>query len=380
MKLFRLAVCSLLLLLTCRSPLSAREATPFRFTEGKHGQGALKYVNDIPVLTVAGTPEEIGEQIGRLTNKAAGQLGVTLKDYLKQKGLSLAWPVLVSTAKSLLPQIPEDHRKELEAIAKASGQDFELLLVANTISDYLKFGGCSTLIVQGTRSAAGGPLFGRNLDLPPVGILPELSLVTIYKPKGKRAFASIGFPGLLCTGSLINDAGLAIAANEVTKTGDGSAKFDRKGVPSVVGLRRLAEECTTVDDVEKLLRATKRTTMGNLTVCDPQGGAVFELTTANVVRRNATAGYCCCTNHFCDAKLATATKCPRFEVLEKWRQTPKFGLSEIARIMDDVNQGQATLQTMIFEPAALRLHVALGRGPTSKLPLKKLELTSYFKK
>src|SRR5437762_1718331 len=117
MKLFRLAVFSPLVLAICCPALSAREAKPFRFAEGKHGQGELKYINDIPVLTVAGTPEEIGEQIGRLTNKASGQLAATLKDYLKQKGLSLAWPLLVSNGKAMLPQFPDDHRKELEAIA-----------------------------------------------------------------------------------------------------------------------------------------------------------------------------------------------------------------------------------------------------------------------
>src|SRR5262249_30230034 len=159
----------------------------------------------------------------------AGNVAAILKDYLKQKGLSLAWPLLVSTSKSLLPQIPDEYRKEMEAMARASGKDFELVLVANTVSDYIKIGRCSTLIVQGKKSATGRPIFGRNMDLPPIGHLHELSLVIIYKPKGKRAFASIGFPGLLSTGSVINDAGLSVAANEVLSAGDGSVKFDRKG-------------------------------------------------------------------------------------------------------------------------------------------------------
>ena len=35
--------------------------------------------------------------------------------------------------------------------------------------------------------------------------------------------------------------------------------------------------------------------------------------------------------------------------------------------------------TVIFEPAALKLHLAFGKGPASKLPLKELDLTPLLK-
>src|SRR5438552_3131540 len=44
---------------------------PFRYPEGKHGKGELRYVHGLPVLTVAGTPEEIGEQVGVLALRPA---------------------------------------------------------------------------------------------------------------------------------------------------------------------------------------------------------------------------------------------------------------------------------------------------------------------
>ena len=47
--------------------------------------------------------------------------------------------------------------------------------------------------------------------------------------------------------------------------------------------------------------------------------------------------------------------------------------------LDAVNQGRLTLQTMIFEPAALKLHLAIGKCPASKLPLKELELGPLLK-
>jgi hypothetical protein len=40
---------------------TALAAASFRYTEAKHGKDELKYINDLPVLIVSGTPEEIGD-------------------------------------------------------------------------------------------------------------------------------------------------------------------------------------------------------------------------------------------------------------------------------------------------------------------------------
>ena len=160
-------------------------------------------------------------------------------------------------------------------------------MFGNTFPDISKAAGCASLIVGKERSATGGPLFGRNLDYPTLGYLQQYSLVTVYRPKGKHAFASIGFPGMIGCLSGMNDAGLALAVHEVRKTKDGSPGLDIKGRPYTLAFRRVLEECTTVAEAEKLLRGMKRTTMLNLAVCDRNGGAVFELTTKNVVVRHA---------------------------------------------------------------------------------------------
>ena len=53
---------------------------------------------------------------------------------------------------------------------------------------------------------------------------------------------------------------------------------------------------------------------------------------------------------------------------------------EIAKKLDEANQKEATIQTMIFEPATLRLDLAIGKGPTSAKPMKILELATLLKK
>lgn len=354
---------------------AARADKPFRYPEGKHGKGELKYVNGVPLLTVAGSPEEIGEQIGTLAIKPVKGLQKLFKDFLKYQGGDKIWPFLVKGCDQLVKQMPADHRKELDAMARASGFDREVLVVANTILDVMKIGGCSTLVVEPERSATGQLLFGRNLDFPPLGgTLPQYTLVTVYRPKGKHGFVAIGFPGVLGAPSAMNDAGLCMASNEIRKAADGSPSFNPKGVPMVSCFRRLLEECASVAEAEKLMRSVKPTTMGSLTLCDKKEGAVFEVTTQTVAVRRAVKGLFCCTNHFLCEGLAPEAKCWRYPILQKCQAMPKLKLADVARKLHEVNQGQFTIQSMIFEPAALKLHLAFGKGPCTGKPLKELAL------
>lgn len=360
-------------------PLLAPAAEPARYTEGTHGAGRLRYVNGLPVLTVAGTPEEIGEQVAVLTAAPLQRLVKYPRETLDALHIGFLMPQLVKVSNAMLPQFPADHRRELEAMAKQAGVPLDLAVLGNTLPDILKTTGCSTVIVEPARSAVKGPLFGRNLDYYNLGFLHDYSLVTVYRPKGKHAFAAIGFPGMVGCVSGINDAGLALATLEVYSSKDGAPRLAPKGVPYLLTYRRVLEECTTVAEAEKLLRSLARTTMNNLAVCDPHGGAVFEITSRSLVVRRPEEGVCCCTNHFRTPELATDTRCHRYDILSACRQLPRVDVAEIAKKLHAANQAEDTLQTMIFEPASLKLHLAIGKPPSSARPLKTLELASLLK-
>jgi hypothetical protein len=376
-----------LLSLLLLAPGAARADGPFRYPEAKHGKGELKYIGGLPVLTVAGTPEEIGEQVGALAVKPASALLGRLKDFLRAHGLERAYPLLLRTSALMVLRFPPDHLKEIEAMAKASGWDRDLFF-SSAFGDLRHLGGCSVLVVEPSRSATGGPLFGRNLDWPPFPPLPEYSLVTVYRPRGKHAFVSVGFPGLVGCVTGMNDAGLVLAANDSGPAQDGSARFNPQGVPSALAQRLLLEECATVAEAERAVRKLRRAGPVLLSLCDRQGSAVLEVTPARVAVRRAEGGLCVCTNHFrteglavaSAADLAAGINCRRYRVLSGSRELPRLGLAEVAARLHAVNQGPATLQTMIFEPAALRLHLAIGRCPTSALPLRPLDVAPLFGK
>jgi hypothetical protein len=114
--------------------------------------------------------------------------------------------------------------------------------------------------------------------------------------------------------------------------------------------------------------------MFSLILGDRKTSAVFEITTASVQVRHPERGLCFCTNHFRTKPLAVSTRCLRFEALEKARDVPKLSLADLAKRLHEANQAEATMQTMVFEPGTLKLHLSLGKGPTSARPLKVIEL------
>jgi hypothetical protein len=366
------------LLLALLAASAARAGEDRVFPEGRSGDAELKYINDVPVLIVAGTPEEIGRQKAALTADVTKKLADYPRQLIERSNRKDRLPQCIEMSKAIAPQIPADHRAELLAFAKLADVDRDLGLLGNTIMDVYRGSlGCSSLIVAADRSATKGPLFGRNLDFYTLGFLDKYSLVTVHRPKGKHAFASVGFPGLFGCLSGMNDAGLALAVHEVFMSRDGAPMFNPKGVPYMFCFRRILEECATVEEAEQLLRATERTTILSLTLCDRENAVVLEMTPDTVVARHDIDGILACTNHFRSEKLSvwpTPQLCNRYPKLIQARKLDELDVADVAKKLDEVNLGRMTAQTMIFEPATLKLHLAIGSCPSSALPLKLVEL------
>ncbi len=343
------------------------------FPTGKQGRGELRYIEDVPVAIFSGTGAEIGEQHAALLAKAGAPLMNFPKKLFAEAGAEKQWPLAVLASRRLMMQAPDRYRQEMAALAEHAEVDSGEIDVANTLLELRRLG-CSTLIVEPEKSATGGPLFGRNFDFPPVGLLDKYSLVTVVRPKGRHAFAAVGYPGLVGVLSGMNDAGLAVATLDVYESGNDSPKFEPTGVPMMLVFRQILEECTTVAEVEQFLRRTQATTWANLAVCDRDHGTLFEITPTEVLRRDAQDSILPCTNHFRTKKLATDTECWRYESLIAAAQKPQLDVAAVHQHLHQANQDELTLHTMVFEPRELVLHLALGTPPSSAHPLKRLEL------
>ena len=124
----------------------------------------------------------------------------------------------------------------------ATEEELDALIVANVVMELQEFGGCSSLLVEPPRSATGVTLFGRNADYPPRGVLDRYGLMTIFRPKGKHAFASIGLPGLGGVMSGMNDAGLALATHSAGGSRDNGPALNPLGTPLYTTFRQILEE------------------------------------------------------------------------------------------------------------------------------------------
>lgn len=366
------------------SPPTLLAETPFRYPEGKHAKGELRYEKGIPILRVEGTPEEMGEQIAVLALKPAKHVLDYPRDLLKRLDIEGLLPILEMGGEGMLPHFPSDQHRELEAMVKA-GADRSPVVLGNTMFDLKKLFACSASVVTGERSETGGILVGRNLDFPSLGYIHEYSLVTVYRSPGKHTFASVGFPGLVGCLSGMNDAGLCLGVLEICHVKNGEKRFDAGGIPFALCYRRILEECKTVEEAEKLLRSMKRTTLTSLAIADPKRAVVFEITPQSVVVREPENGIGSCTNHFCTKELKPAVQpdifwtLDRFDILEQVRKRPKVSVDDIHDSLHAVSVRNHTLQTMVFEPAKLRMYLAIGTCPASAKELTELDLAPLFK-
>jgi hypothetical protein len=381
----RLALASCAIAALCG--LSPKNEPAFRFPERRFGAGSLRYRDGLPVLVVAGGPEEIGAQVAHLAVMPALRMSRYPREMLDHYGLGAFWPQAVRRGRDLLDNFPPDHRRELEAtIAAATTIERDALVAGNTLFDIKKILGCASLVVESSRSRSGQALLGRNLDFPTLGYLQDYSLVTVYRPAGKHAFVSVGFPGMVGCLSGMNDAGLVLTMHEVYFSHDGAAGFDPRGVPYALAFRRVLEECTTLDQAESLLQSIPRTTATNLALCDGQGhAAILEITPKTAHLRPAEDGLCWCTNHFVSRGLAVWPQPNLYTTVSRYRQLAAMDAKSLLR-RDDVeaalhmvNKGSHTLQSMIWEPQTLTLHLAIGSCPTSARKYRTLPLGTLLR-
>jgi hypothetical protein len=115
----------------------------------------------------------------------------------------------------------------------------------------------------------------------------------------------------------------------------------------------------------------------NLAVCDANGGAVFEITPDNIARRDDDQGLIRCTNHFRAEGLSVGETCGRYDALGELAAAP-LDVDDVHSRLHAANQERLTLQTMIFEPRELVVHLALGEPPSSDDPLTRIELAPLF--
>ena len=343
------------------------------FAPGRCRSGELSVERVVPVLQVAGSPDEIGRAYGTLLREQVHYLRV---EYLERiLGDGRVKRLALEMARPMERHVPERYLRELAAMAEASGESREDVLLTATFLDLYRTLGCSTLVAT-PPATVGDAFVARNLDFPTFGVAHRYSMVTVYHPQEGGAFLSVTWPGLPGVISGMNEAGLVLVMLEVS---DPDRGLD--GIPYQLLYRRVLEECDTVDEAEVLIRQAPRTTANNVVLLDREDEAgVLEVTRSSVVRRGLEGGLLCATNHFRARGAGLMRRCWRYDILsrESARLHGRLGVAQAAGLLGMANQGPLTMQSMIFQPQGMRLHLALGEPPSTSRPYVEVDVRTLF--
>ncbi|MBM3954957.1 MAG: hypothetical protein FJ309_10145 [Planctomycetes bacterium] len=216
--------------------------------------GSLEWVDGMRVVTLHGTPEEIGRAHGELLAVEAHRC---IDSVLHVVGTvetirTGEWfrDRLAGAAARLAPHIPERHKAETNALAAALGVDPELFAVVNVFPELFH---CSGFAVSGSATADGVLYHGRVLDYMTEIGLQDAAAAFVVVPTGMIPFVNVGYAGF--TGSVSGMNARSISLGEMGGRGEG--QWD--GVPMATLMRRALEECSTLDEVVALWRDNPRT-------------------------------------------------------------------------------------------------------------------------
>jgi predicted choloylglycine hydrolase len=331
----------------------------------------------VPVVELRGTGDAMGRQYAQALG---GEVKLLHDKYLMAWFKDQGRRFLALTASvAFEQQLEPAHRAEIHSLANGLHIDERETMLGNCFLDLIPMTACSTVALPADASPDGVARFGRNLDFPSLDIADKHSVLLIYHPEGRYAFAAVSWPGLIGVLSGMNEHGLALANMEV---GRGS-RFPA-ALPYTMLYRTLLERCRTVDEAIALLQQTPRQTANNLMLVDATGDrAVAEITPDAVVVRRADAhSALVSTNHHrglhADGDQFEPGRCRRYDLLHK-TAAEKFGdIDEhgVERLLQSV-AGRMTLQAMVFEPANRVIYLATGTDAAHRV-FQRLELGPRF--
>jgi hypothetical protein len=249
-------------------------------------KGYVETIEGTMVLHLKGTPYEMGYQHGALASERAKKVEVGFNQLIERAKREVGLPTFASKLildvvyRMCLKHIPERLQREMEGIADGAGIDLQTLHRMHAVSEVTERN-CSVFAVWGKATKDGKMYFGRNFDWMMDGGMQDAAALILYEPeeKGMIPFASAGYIGLVGVLSGMNMDGVAIG-----QIGAVTRDQSFAGLPLMLVMRRIVEECHNVDEATAILTKVKRTVGYNYVVADAK---------ANTARAYETCAHHC---------------------------------------------------------------------------------------
>ena len=370
---------------------------------------------DVTLDYEKGTPAEVGAAYAETILKAVPDYEMVFEPYLFENirnafsGRDIRYDSLEKRIMSLVSNLPDEYREEVESFAKAiaDGEEGYLengklsyieALTMQMIPDALRPTACSALSIGGTRTVSGERLSLRNLEwsLGSSAQMTQIHAVTFMK-KGENSITAISVLGLLDMITAVNDDGVMIGILDVGTVNRMPFVYEDKK-SYTFDIRYALEKYDNAEDAAKYLsgESGSYTWCHNLLVTDKDDAFCCENATAeaeadgrahSVIRTPDselmdglnwdTPDTLCIVNSFAtvgnqDGFSGDPGNMIRFVKYNNWvSETEKFSVADLKGIMarEVVDQyvvtnvhNSGTVHTVIVDYATGDIHVAFTIG------------------
>ena len=244
------------------------------------GAGKLYESNGFLVPVVTGTAKEMGTQYGALMVDAMQQTWDMLVAPGRKSG-AITESDLQKWSSRAYSTCSTRNRLWYDGVAEGAGWPIENVIMLDQVMEFgifqskvHSFAGCTSILSWGGHSADKGMYIGRNMDWSEAfNEFPQV--LTVRRPTdGSYKFAALGWPGMYCPFTVLNEHGVYLDVHDGTSMGGSLVYTDRSSV-----LNTLTDILSEVGSLEALIRrlnAVATSTSTILSIGDGNGGASME--------------------------------------------------------------------------------------------------------
>jgi len=348
--------------------------------------GRLEVLNGYTVVSVEGTPEEMGSAYGKL-------LGPTIQKVVQAliaEGMGAepgTYKNILAGSKAMEKFQPQEYLAELKAVAEAAGVPYDELALLQYYGDVrrcIRGPGnamfCTSFAILPPRTKESVCLVGRNFDYHDRGVGAYASILACYRPKGKIPFVTVTWAGVINGWTLLNEKGIVASFNIVA----GSRSETLEAISTGFLLRRIAEHASSIDEGIGLVAKASRSCGTNLLIAsgNPPDGAIVEFDHAAFAVRRPADGFVGAANTF--MKLYQEGNPSASEYRGRIGMAHDLSLASKGRVDFSFNIAAApgvpingmNLHSATIDATNRRLRVAMGTIPACELPSRAFRLTA----
>ncbi len=343
------------------------------FEQLPSGNPRLEYIHSIPVIHLYGTPAEMGNQYGTILKKQLEGLEYISTRFFSKKKVNEFIHTAIETEKYL----PDETLEFLSEIAETSGVDYYKLLAINTVARVT----CSALAVWGNATENGNLLMGRNADYAFKRINKALGLIVVKHPENGYATVSSSFLGLAGAYTGINEKGVSYG-NMLVYNGFEDEETTG-GLPVHLLMQSAAETKNSAREMIEYLTAQNHVVPVSVMCADSNEAILAELGKKNFAVREGSNGVLAASNYFYSSGMFEKPETDsRFSALMlKARDNHgAFNIGHLKDAMHAARKQNETLQTVLFEPAKMLMHVSMNKVPASKGPFTTFDILELLEK